>query len=101
MKFVGLSNNIYMNFGQETHGTLRKNNNMNFGRQKNVRKPSGLSKNMSFGHQQQMSGNSLGSQKKTCVLGTKNKCQEIRRAFNQPVQESCASKANIGAVQKL
>ena len=41
----------------------------------NVRKPSGLSKNMSFGHQKQMSGNLLGSPK-TWVWGTKNKCQE-------------------------
>ena len=41
----------------------------------NVRKPSGLSKKMSFGHQKQMSGNRLGSPKKW-VLGTNNKCQE-------------------------
>ena len=58
---------------QETFWTIQKHE---FGAPKtNVRKPSGLSKNVSFGHQKQMSGNLVGSPK-TWVLGTKNKCQE-------------------------
>ena len=84
---------------QENHWALKKA--WDLSTKTNVRKSSGVSKNMSFGHQQQMSGNSLGSQKKkTCVLGAKNKYQETRRAFKQPVQEFCAPKANVGAVKK-
>ena len=48
----------------------------------NIRKPSGLSRNMSFGHQKQMSGNLLGSPK-TWVLGTKIKCQETFWALEE------------------
>ena len=48
----------------------------------NGRKSSGLSKNMNFGYQKQMSGNRLGSPK-TWVLGTKNKCQEILWALQK------------------
>ena len=58
----------------------------------NVRKPSGLSKNVNFGHQQQMSGNLLDSPK-TWVLGTKNKCQETFWALQK--QEIWAPKTNF------
>ena len=58
----------------------------------NVRKPSGLSKNMSFGHRKQMSGNLLGSPK-TWVWGTKNKCQETFWALQK--REFWAPKTNV------
>ena len=58
----------------------------------NVRKPSGLSKNMSSGHQKQMSGNLLGSPK-TWVLGTKNKCQETFWALQK--HDCWAPKTNV------
>ena len=58
----------------------------------NIRKPSGLSKNMNFGHQKQMSGNLLGSPK-TWVLGTNNKCQETFWTIQE--YEFCAPKTNV------
>ena len=58
----------------------------------NVRKPSGLSKNMSFGHRKQMSGNLLGSPK-TWVWGTKNKCQETFWALQE--YETWAPKTKV------
>ena len=82
----------------------------------NIRKPSGLSKNMRFGHQKQMSGNLLGS-RKTWVLGTKNKCQEtfwalqkyefwapkanIRKPFGSPKHEFWAPKSNVRKLSGL
>ena len=82
----------------------------------NIRKPSGLSKNMRFGHQKQMSGNLLGSPK-TWVLGTKNKCQEtfwalqkyefwapkanIRKPFGSPKHEFWAPKSNVRKLSGL
>ena len=57
---------------QETFWALQKHE---FWAPKKQRNSSGLSKNMSFGHQKQKSGNFLDSPK-IWVLGTKNKCQE-------------------------
>ena len=93
----------HMSLGHQKHMSrkpLGSQKSMRFEHQNKCQEPSGLSKNMSFAHQQQMSGNSLGSQTKNMCFGRQNKCQEIRRALKQPVQEFCAPKANVGAVKK-
>ena len=74
---------------QETFWALQKHE---FWAPKKQRKSSGLSKNMSFGHQKQKSGNFLDSPK-TWVSGSKNKCQETFWALQK--HELWAPKANV------